>query len=805
MVEVLIDAGADIETKDDKECSPLHLACTNEEIALVKMLVKAGAEVCATDNEGHTCLTLAAYNGHTEIVRYLVGLKDVDVNHKAVDDFSASHAVDQNHPDVVEVLIDAGADIETKDDKGCSPLLLASRSGALALVKMLVKAGAEVCATDNEGYTCLIIACNGHTEVVRYLVGLKDVDVNHKADDHFSALHCAVDEKHPDVVEVLIAAGADIEIKDEMGCSPLLFASKQGDLSADALAVVKVLVKAGADVCATDNEGLTCLAIAALLGHTEIVRYLTSLQAVDVNHKVDDFSALHHAVYSVHPDVVEVLIAAGADIEARDNGRSPLQMACSKEEIAVVKMLVKAGAEVCATDNAGYTCLMYAACNGHTETVRYLVGLPGVDLHHKNYEGDTALAACEHPAVMEVLIDAGADIETKSNLGRTPLHWASMKGQVARMKVLVKAGSQMCVADKEGLSCLAFAAYFGHTEAVRYLVGLPEVHINQKGGLAREERTALGFAITRVHADVVRVLIDAGADIEAWETNGCRPLHLACMNEEIAIVKMLVKADAEVRVLDYRGFSPLDIAAVNGHTETVRYIVGLQKIDVNYRAFNNYTALQSAVHTGHPDVVQVLITARADIETKDEKGQSPLHWASRSGALAIVKVLVKAGAQVCATDNEGNTCLMLAGAKGHTEIVRYLLNLPEVDVKQTDSLDNTAVEAALAQCNAMKEEMKAMQEMMKSVMDQQKEILEAQKGVLGPTQHTAPVSEQPQQGGMAELRAVCAEMRETVRQCSERNTKLTAEVEGLKNASRDTKVQPRDSYYSRLRRLPHSK
>ena len=125
---------------------------------------------------------------------------------------------------------------------------------------------------------------------------------------------------------------------------------------------------------------------------------------------------------------------------------------------------------------------------------------------------------------------------------------------------------------------------------------------------------------------------------------------------------------------------------------------------------------------------------------------------------------VQVGADVRATNHKGRTCLTIAEDNRHTETVRYLVKLLEVEVKQTDTLGNTALEAALEQGNAVKEEVKALQEIVKSVVEQQKEMLEAQKGVLGPTQQTALVSEQPQQGGMAELRAAFAEMRETVRQ-----------------------------------------
>ena len=92
-------------------------------------------------------------------------------------------------PAVCQVLIDAGADIETKDEDGRSPLLRASISGKSAVVKMLVEAGAVVRFTDKQGLTCIVLAsCFGHNETVRYLVGLKEVGVNHS--DAKATLRC---------------------------------------------------------------------------------------------------------------------------------------------------------------------------------------------------------------------------------------------------------------------------------------------------------------------------------------------------------------------------------------------------------------------------------------------------------------------------------------------------------------------------------------------------------------------------------------------------------------------------------------
>ena len=689
--QVFIDAGADIETKDDLGRSSLQLACRSGALAVVKMLVKAGAGVCVTDHEGDTCLLSTAAHGHTETVRYLVSLKDVDVNRKVDDCLSALHAaVEHKHAAVVEVLIDAGADIEAKDHMGRSSLHLACRSGSLAVVKMLVKAGAKVCVKGRNGDTCLFsTAARGHTETVRYLVGLKDVDVNRKADERCSALHAAVEHKHAAVVEVLIDAGADIEAKDHMGHSSLHFACRSGSL-----AIVKMLVKAGVEVRATDNEGDTCLTLAAYFGRTETVRYLVGLKDVDVNHKADDcLSVLHAAVEHKHAAVVEVLIDAGADIEAKDeDGCSPLLFASSSGHLDIVKLLVKAGAEVRAIGQDGDTCLILAAAFGHTETVRYLLGLPEVDVNRKNNLGKTALVCTHNPHALQVLIDAGADIEAKNNIGRSALHLASENGELAIIKVLVKAGAGVRVTDNEGDTCLILAANFGHTETVRYLVALPEVDVNHRGSGGD---TALYIASHKVFADVVELLIDAGADIEVTDDKGRSPLHTACLNGNIAVVKMLVKAGAEVRATDNEGSTCLHIASYYGRTETLRYIAGLPGVDVNHADENGMTALHwEGKKKGHPAVVQALVDAGADLEAKNSLGRSPLLVACESRKIAIVKLLVKAGAEVRTTDSVGNTCLMLASYFGHTEIMSYLVGLPEVDVHHAANGGETALHVA---------------------------------------------------------------------------------------------------------------
>ena len=368
-----------------------------------------------------------------------------------------------------------------------------------------------MCHRRNVSYA--LAAYHGHTETVRYLVGLPDVDVN---DLHYcvrAALRNGMGQYCKGVVQVLIDAGADVNIRSDFGrTSPLHEACESGVLD-----VAKILVRAGARVCVTDEGGSTCLTRAADFGHTETVRYLVGLPDVDVNHQnVENNSALHCAVISRQTDIVQVLIAAGVNIATRNNNGLPLHSACYGP--GVVKMLVEAGADLSARDNKGRTCLILSAFLGHTGTVRYLVGLPQVELNDRGAYGKTALQCAvekNHQDVVQVLIAAGTDVDTENEDGSTPLHYACELGALDIVKMLVEAGAGVRATDNNGDTCLSLAAYFGHTEIVRYLVGLPQVDVNHR---ADDDNTAWDCAVDQNHTEIAQLLIAAGADMDTENT-----------------------------------------------------------------------------------------------------------------------------------------------------------------------------------------------------------------------------------------------------------------------------------------------
>ena len=397
VVQVLIDAGADIEEKDSDGHTPLLLACFAGCLDIVKMLIQAGADLRLARTDAETCLIVASRKGHTETVRYLVSLGQVDVDqvggkyartalHKAVagnlPDVGLNHF---NQADTVQVLIDAGADIEKKDSLGRSPLLSGCMSDANDVVKVLIRAGADVGARDPDGETCLMIAsAGGFTTIVKSLLCMPEVRVDLVDAKHWTALHHAVENNdtesvvevltddeaesdprtdlhvwstHAAVMHLLIDAGADVEAKSELVCSPLMMACRAGEVH-----IVRMLLEAGARLHIQGNGNIRFDAAA---------RYPKSYAAK-----------------------VQELIDSGARIEKWDDrGPSPLVCACMGVDRDIVNLLVEAGAELRVTEHieelsqhfeaaAGdrkehkiqkVTCLITAAEEGGTETVRYLM------------------------------------------------------------------------------------------------------------------------------------------------------------------------------------------------------------------------------------------------------------------------------------------------------------------------------------------------------------------------------------------------------------------------------------------------
>ncbi len=348
-VRELADAGIDVNAKDDEGLSPLHRAVRNGETEVVETLIAAGADVNAKDNDGESPLHRAARSGETEVVETLIAA-GADVNAKDNYGESPLHRAARNsETKVVETLIAAGADVNAKDNYEYTPLFRAARYGTTKVVETLIAAGADVNAKDDDEYTPLFGAARyGTTKVVETLIAA-GADVNAVLDEYSNyneIMGAAIEKKRPEVVKMLIDSGAELfffwDEDKTLRKGYLPWAARKGNAE-----IARMLIDAGGVV----GDDLNDAARNAIFGRSEpapIVKVLIDA-GLNANGFVSNYSPdrwLHLATYKANPEIVKMLIAAGADVNARGKGRKrPLRIAESRGHTKVAAVLRAAGAK----------------------------------------------------------------------------------------------------------------------------------------------------------------------------------------------------------------------------------------------------------------------------------------------------------------------------------------------------------------------------------------------------------------------------------------------------------------------------
>jgi tetratricopeptide (TPR) repeat protein len=191
------------------------------------------------------------------------------------------------------------------------------------------------------------------------------------------------------------------------------------------------------------------------------------------------------------------------------------------------------------------------------------------------------------------------------------------------------------------------------------------------GGISMTGPDTLKFAASSGQADVVKVILERGIDVNIKDDSGRTALSFAAENGQTRIVQILRVASADLNAKDENGKTALIYAAINGHDDTVKMLLDLG-VDVNARDNIGETAFIYAAETGRADIVPLLKAGGADVNAKTMTGLTALMYATINGHTEVVKALIATGADLHIKNNVGNTALKYAIEKGRISIAEIL-------------------------------------------------------------------------------------------------------------------------------------
>ena len=347
--------------------------------------VADGAADAATlcNPKGHPVLHVAAVCDRADAVKLLVA-KGAAVDGEFKSSTALFLASKKGRELAVEALLAAGADVERRHKNGRTPLIAAAEKGKASVVHRLMRAGARSnVALAAGGHTALSIAVQQSraAAVAELIAGGADVELGRSG---VPPLWLAAQKGSADIVQQLIAGGAQVDRPTTGGQSGVgggstpLWVAAFGNHER----CVELLIHAGAKLdLAREEDGTTALCWASLVGHVEVMEMLIASGAdyekaqlcVESGEELD--TPLCSAAYNGHVSACEVLLDAGADVNRPNpsSGGTPLYSAAVQNHAAAVKCLLANGADK-SIAACGWTPLLAATENGHSAVVALLSG-----------------------------------------------------------------------------------------------------------------------------------------------------------------------------------------------------------------------------------------------------------------------------------------------------------------------------------------------------------------------------------------------------------------------------------------------
>mmetsp|Transcript_42010 Transcript_42010/g.131577 ORF Transcript_42010/g.131577 Transcript_42010/m.131577 type:complete len:929 (+) Transcript_42010:1002-3788(+) len=679
-LERLLAAGASPNARDASAMTPLHYLsqaawmrrpeATDAHSAgcrrLATVLLEAGADIDARDIANATPLLVA-----------------LDAERHRDDSHGGAHLGHVCPPwAYAKHLVEAGADLNVGYEDGTTALMFTSYSACVetsTFTELLVDRGADLAATDmcrntaahnaafvgNEGVLRVLVACMRKRSGGGAPPSLLDA-VNNVGRTPLTLAAAGGTQSRYGCMRVLVEAGADVNIADSSGNTPLHFAVLQNDLQ-----TTDLLVGAGANA----SPGVGVGAAITPMKHL-----------------------LHVASRNGFPDMVERLAAAGArvDYACSPGGATALHVAVKKRYPETTRALLRHGARPNVKTHDGETPL----CCAVSDNTWSRIHLPAdwvtpdeysgpedsddedaeefLDYHDGNVDRpDDDIESPHH--LVRILVQGGADVNQPGREGRTVL----MKAISARcFKVaewLIGRGANVRHADARGLTTLMAAVQSGNAKLVRALL------TTALGAGALRVRPARA---TRSSAAHPKELPEAAREfVDAADFAGNTALHYAASlwDKASPVLDLLLQAGATVSPVNKTGRTPLADAVNQGRSPARIAALLAAGADARREMSSGIDLLFETVRrdshmiAARLETIEILLMHGANVNRREPKygGRTPLHATSElqspERATAIASLLIASGADLDATDDVGETPLGAAVRKDRRNLAVLLL------------------------------------------------------------------------------------------------------------------------------------
>lgn len=325
-----------------------------------------------------------------------------------------------------------------------------------------------------------------------------------------------------------------------------------------------------------------------------------------------------------------------SDVDATDAlGNTMLHYAASSGHLEVVQLLLESGANKNKQNEEGNTALILASANTRLDVVNELLAAKA-KTEIRNESKNTAMHFASyfgHDAVVGALIDAKAFKNTRNGRDETPMIIAINERRNAVVKRLGEADVRWEQPKDNENRVLISMAGRGETEIVRFL-------LKERANPKAVERgvTALFAAAKVAEPELLRLLVEAGAEVDWKNTNGVTPLITAAYYGNCAGVEYLIEAGADVNHQNDKGVSALLGASANYHAECVRMLIE-GGADPNATSESGTTAIEAATIIGSEEIVDMLLWAGAECKLDTvERAMPMMEYAFRHDIPQVVEI-----------------------------------------------------------------------------------------------------------------------------------------------------------------------